>query len=115
LGSKVFNQKTEGPDRGVKPPLGVHIQKMVKKQSEFVTRIKKLEKEGYIIDGAVITFTTEEGRGTMMCGDLGVMFRCAEEIKLQKALLKVSREAYVEAETKKALGTDPGKSASYTN
>lgn len=86
------------------------------KDSEFIKSIKEHEAEGYIIEGAILAFTTSEGqRGTFIDGDMSIMLRCAEEIKLQKDLLKERRKNIVQNETKSALGNSKTEIPSYTN
>lgn len=83
------------------------------KESKFVKRIKKLEREGYEIDGAIIAFTTDNSQGTFtMCED-GTMLRINEEIKIQLDLLKEKRKSIIQKETKQALGSAKTETPSY--
>jgi hypothetical protein len=90
------------------------------KESEFVKRIKKVEKEGYEVDGGLMLFTSYNGPSAMIVsskphGASTLILRAQEHLKLEQAILKETRKLIAQLETKQKLGASSTTIPSYTD
>ena len=90
------------------------------KETKFVKQIKKLEKEGYTVDGGIMLFSSNKGPSALVLssnfqGQSTIVLRAEEHLKFELDLLKAKRKLYIDAETKSPLGISPSDSAPYIN
>lgn len=92
----------------------------MEKESKFVKNIKKLEKDGYAVDGAIVLFTSDKGSSGMAVegnysSNAVIVLRANEHILYELALAKARQKIFIESETKSPLGTSKSQTPSYTN
>lgn len=92
---------------------------MAKKESEFVKRIKKLERDGYEVDGAIILFTSEQGASALnvegnCSSPTTIVLRANEHLKFELDMIEARRKQYVEKETGFVFDNDEKENPGYT-